>query len=170
MGKIVCWTSQSFTSGNKLTIYCGYVASDLSGESPMNDKSGLPSTTHQWTTDPQQFELKLGRKLSNPSAHGQDERIPHLPASRQNPLVRTPSLDSILRVREIECLTGRHRTTIHRWVRDGLFPAKLKMQELPVGWRRSEVELWLSGQWNPNRPPNHIALPRARGPSTVHYS
>ena len=136
----------------------------------MNDKSGWHSTTHQRTTDPQQFELRLGRKIANPSAHGQEERIPHLPASRQNPLVRSPSLDSILRVREIECLTGRHRTTIHRWVRDGLFPAKLKMLELPVGWRRSEVELWLSGQWNPNRPLNSGDSPQARGPSAVHYS
>ena len=136
----------------------------------MNDKSGLPSITHQLTTEPQQFELKLGKKLANLGAHSQDERIPLLPASRQQPLVGSPTLDRILRVREIECLTGRHRTTIHRWVRDGLFPAKLKMQELPVGWRRSEIELWLSGQWNANRPLSHSDSPQARGPSAAHCS
>ncbi len=136
----------------------------------MNDKSDLPSTAHQSMTEPQQFELKLGRKLASQSAHSQGERFPHLPASRLNPLIQSPTLDSILRVREIECLTGRHRTTIHRWVRDGLFPAKLKTQALPVGWRRSEVELWLSGQWNPKRPMTHGHSPQARGPSTVHYS
>jgi predicted DNA-binding transcriptional regulator AlpA len=58
-----------------------------------------------------------------------------------------PPLDSSLRIHEIEMLTGRHRTTIQRWVNAGLFPENLKTRHVPVGWRRSEVERWLAGSW-----------------------
>ena len=83
---------------------------------------------------------------------------PELPPCRTSAFSSRQSerthLDSILKTREVEALTGRHRTTLNRWMRAGLFPQKLRAAGLSVGWRRSDVERWLSGGWTANPKPS----------------
>jgi predicted DNA-binding transcriptional regulator AlpA len=52
-------------------------------------------------------------------------------------------IDQVLSTRDIVRITGRHRCTIYRWVRDGTFPAK--RAGAGRGWLRSDVERWLQG-------------------------
>ena len=56
--------------------------------------------------------------------------------------------DRLVNVTELEQLIGRHRTTVNRWVRAGLFPERHRIGPLPVGWRLSDVNQWLAGQWS----------------------
>ncbi len=53
---------------------------------------------------------------------------------------------AILRLPQVKELTGLSKTTLWRRVRDGEFPAALRLggpQSRAVGWRRSDVEQWL---------------------------
>jgi len=54
-----------------------------------------------------------------------------------------PGVDQVLSSRDIARITGRHRCTIYRWVRAGVFPPKRAGGGR--GWLRSDVEHWLAG-------------------------
>jgi predicted DNA-binding transcriptional regulator AlpA len=61
------------------------------------------------------------------------------------PLRRTIALDEILWMRDVVQLTGKHRSTIHRWIHRGFFPPKNAPRGQPTGWLRSTIEQWLLG-------------------------
>jgi prophage regulatory protein len=52
-------------------------------------------------------------------------------------------IDQVLSTRDIVMITGRHRITIYRWIRAGIFPRKHEAHGHKVGWLRSDVEQWL---------------------------
>jgi prophage regulatory protein len=56
---------------------------------------------------------------------------------------RVTGIDQVLSTHDVERITGRHRCTIYRWVRAGIFP--LKRAGGGKGWLRSDVERWLRG-------------------------
>ena len=59
----------------------------------------------------------------------------------------------IWRMRSILEVTGLSRTTVWRRVRDGSFPAPVKLGEPPsraVGWRIVDVEEWLRARKSAN--------------------
>ena len=58
---------------------------------------------------------------------------------------RAIALDEILWMRDVVQLTGKHRCTIHRWMHQGIFPAKNAPRGRPTGWLRSTIEQWLLG-------------------------
>ena len=58
----------------------------------------------------------------------------------------TPApIDQVLSTRDIVKITGRHRITIYRWIRAGIFPKNHEAHGHKVGWLRSDVEQWLRG-------------------------
>ena len=63
--------------------------------------------------------------------------------------IPTPVLDGypvILRTLAVLELTGLSRTSLWRRIRDGDFPAAVRLggpNSRAVGWRRSEIEQWL---------------------------
>lgn len=61
------------------------------------------------------------------------------------PVKRTIALDEILWMRDVVQLTGKHRSTIHRWIHRGFFPRKNAPLGQPTGWLRSTIEQWLLG-------------------------
>ncbi len=68
-------------------------------------------------------------------------------ASARNALHTTMRgcVDELLSTREIVRITGKHRSTVLRWMSQGLFPDKAKIHGLRLGWRRSDIERWLQG-------------------------
>ncbi len=81
-------------------------------------------------------------QLSLPMPEGETNRGP---SSRRSPLrmIQTAQapMDQLLSTRDVVRTTGRHRCTIYRWVRDGVFPPKRAGGGR--GWLRSDVERWL---------------------------
>jgi len=63
----------------------------------------------------------------------------------REPVKRAITLDEILWMRDVVQLTGKHRSTIHRWIHRGLFPRKNAPRGQPTGWLRSTIEQWLLG-------------------------
>lgn len=63
-------------------------------------------------------------------------------SSERRHAVRLPGIDQVLSTRDVECITGRHRCTIYRWVCAGTFPPRRAGRGR--GWLRSDVERWLS--------------------------
>lgn len=53
-------------------------------------------------------------------------------------------LDRILRLPELERVTGLKRSTIYRDIQAGTFPAPLKLGKAASGWRSSDVAKWLA--------------------------
>lgn len=89
--------------------------------------------------DKQQFQLPLTVTKCRPRRRPRSEpergerTLPELVAG----------IDQVLGTRDVERITGRHRCTIYRWVRAGIFPEKRACGGR--GWLRSDVELWLQG-------------------------
>jgi len=50
---------------------------------------------------------------------------------------------SLLSYQEVQEIIGRSRSTISRWVADGLFPAPKEIAPQIVGWLRTDIEDWL---------------------------
>jgi prophage regulatory protein len=66
--------------------------------------------------------------------------------SRSHEVAPAPApIDQVLSTRDIVKITGRHRITIYRWIRAGIFPKKHEAHGHKVGWLRSDVEQWLRG-------------------------
>ena len=53
------------------------------------------------------------------------------------------NLDFLLTCREVEKLTGLSRSTIYRKIRDGSFPAQVKVGAQAVRWRASGICTWI---------------------------
>ena len=50
---------------------------------------------------------------------------------------------SLLSYQEVQEIIGRSRSTISRWVADGLFPAPKQIAPQIVGWLKTDIEDWL---------------------------
>ncbi len=50
---------------------------------------------------------------------------------------------TLLSYQEVQEIIGRSRSTISRWVADGLFPAPKEIAPQIVGWLRTDIEDWL---------------------------
>ena len=50
---------------------------------------------------------------------------------------------TLLSYQEVQEIIGRSRSTISRWVADGLFPAPKQIAPQIVGWLKNDIEDWL---------------------------
>jgi predicted DNA-binding transcriptional regulator AlpA len=77
------------------------------------------------------------------------------PATQGTPLGRRPTrnpssnraidVDPIIWMRDLHALLDVHRSTIHRWIKKGIFPAKDAPAGRPTGWLRSTIVRWELG-------------------------
>ncbi len=58
----------------------------------------------------------------------------------------SPDFDSLVSPTEAARLLGAHRVTIHRWVKQGILPAPLRITSRKIGWRRSTIESLLKSR------------------------
>jgi prophage regulatory protein len=56
--------------------------------------------------------------------------------------VKTAGLRRILRLPEVEAVTGKKRSQIYDDILDGRFPAPVPLGERAVGWIEDEVAAW----------------------------
>ena len=52
----------------------------------------------------------------------------------------------VLRIAEVIRLTGLSKPTIHRKVKDGSFPAPIKLGTQAVGWRTADLVKWIESR------------------------
>lgn len=50
---------------------------------------------------------------------------------------------TILRRKDVECITGLSRSSIYAGIKDGSFPAPIRLSAKSVGWLASEIEEWI---------------------------
>lgn len=55
-------------------------------------------------------------------------------------------LDRMLRIAEVLRITGVSTATLYRWIKDGHFPAPVKLGPNSVGWRASVVRNWIDSR------------------------
>lgn len=55
-----------------------------------------------------------------------------------------PELDKILRIPEVVIRTGLSRSTIYRKIKEGSFPAQLRISDHCCGWRASALDRWMA--------------------------
>ncbi|MEH3117219.1 MAG: AlpA family phage regulatory protein [Methylorubrum populi] len=58
----------------------------------------------------------------------------------------------IVRMDTVRSLTGLSRSTIYRKIREGTFPAQLKITIAGAGWHASEIARWVANPaaWRPS--------------------
>jgi predicted DNA-binding transcriptional regulator AlpA len=71
--------------------------------------------------------------------------VAHRPSNRKPSVKRELALDPIVYMSDVVVIVGRHRSTIHRWIKRHWFPAPSMPPEHPLGWLRSELEHWQRG-------------------------
>lgn len=49
----------------------------------------------------------------------------------------------IIRLKEVIDITGLARSTVYKYVADGLFPKPVSLGDRAVGWVESEVQEWI---------------------------
>ncbi|GAA0196028.1 prophage regulatory protein [Brevundimonas nasdae] len=61
--------------------------------------------------------------------------------------------DRIIRLKTVLERTGLSRSTIYRKIREGSFPAQLKLTVHGAGWHESAVSRWISNPagWRPDQ-------------------
>ncbi len=52
-------------------------------------------------------------------------------------------IQRILRIREVQHVTGLSRTTIYEKMSKKTFPAQVKLAAHTVGWRERDIEKWM---------------------------
>lgn len=52
----------------------------------------------------------------------------------------------VLRRKDVEAIVGLSRSTIYHLISEGLFPAPIKLGKRAVGWKVSDLEIWLSNR------------------------
>ena len=55
-------------------------------------------------------------------------------------------IDPMLRLPEVESITGRKRSSIYRDIKAGTFPAPVKLGARAVGFPASQVQAWITGR------------------------
>ncbi|EJY9247336.1 AlpA family phage regulatory protein [Salmonella enterica] len=60
-----------------------------------------------------------------------------------------PDIERMVRERECAWLTGLHERTRCNMEKRGEFPERLRLGGHAVGWRLSEVQAWIKGEWKP---------------------
>lgn len=55
-------------------------------------------------------------------------------------------IDPIHRLPNVKTLCGLSRSSIYRLVKEGAFPAPIKLGERASGWRQSDIESWLESR------------------------
>jgi len=53
---------------------------------------------------------------------------------------------TILRRRQVEARVGLRRSAIYEMMREGKFPAPVRLGERAVGWIESEIDEWLAAR------------------------
>lgn len=59
--------------------------------------------------------------------------------------------ERIVRMQTVKSLTGLSQSTIYRKIREGTFPAQLKVTIIGSGWHASEINRWIANPaaWRP---------------------
>jgi prophage regulatory protein len=59
--------------------------------------------------------------------------------------------DSILRLPRVKDRTGLCRASIYAAIKNGTFPAPIKLSERAVGWTASSIEAWIQSRIEASR-------------------
>jgi prophage regulatory protein len=83
-------------------------------------------------------------EISQDREHKAEHRRQRLAESRERALaaVKTAGLRRILRLPEVEAVTGKKRSQIYEDILNGRFPAPVPLGERAVGWIEDEVAAW----------------------------
>ena len=60
-----------------------------------------------------------------------------------------PPRDRFIRLPEVLHLTGLAKSAVYMWMKDGRFPANIRIYSRSVVWRESEVLTWMMEQSAP---------------------
>lgn len=52
----------------------------------------------------------------------------------------------ILNQKKVTQITGKSRSTIWRWVRDGNFPVPLSLGKNSIGWLETDIQAWIEAK------------------------
>jgi prophage regulatory protein len=54
--------------------------------------------------------------------------------------------EPFLSIKKVQQITGKSRSTIYRWIRDGLFPQSVSIGPNSIAWSTAAVNEWVNGK------------------------
>lgn len=58
-------------------------------------------------------------------------------------------MERLLRLRQVQAITGLSRSTIYAWMGSGDFPRQVRLGARSVAWRESEILDWIATRGGP---------------------
>lgn len=55
-------------------------------------------------------------------------------------------MNRVMRVPEVEHVTGLKRSTIYRLIKEGQFPVQIKLGPRSVAWKSEEIQEWIDNR------------------------
>lgn len=56
-------------------------------------------------------------------------------------------MSRMLRAKQVLELVPISKSTLYQWIKDGKFPAPIKLSERCSVWRSEDIQLFLDGKW-----------------------
>lgn len=101
--------------------------------------------------DLQAIAEAVARKLTPLITKVQETTVRPIPPTTKQVPIKEPEVVRLIKIAgEVICrnelcqITGLSMTTLWRQERDGYFPARIRLTNHSVGWRRSDIEAWLA--------------------------
>lgn len=101
--------------------------------------------------DLQAIAESVARKLTPLITKMQETTVRHISPITKPVPIKEPEVvrlikiaGEVIRRKELCQITGLSMTTLWRQEREGYFPARIRLTNHSVGWRRSDIEAWLS--------------------------
>lgn len=69
-----------------------------------------------------------------------------------------PNIDRVIREKECRALTTLANSSRWKMEKTGKFPCRIKIGERAAGYRLSEVQAWIRGEWYPGWKPEQPKL------------
>ncbi len=67
-----------------------------------------------------------------------------MPKAKPRPL--PTEQDRLFRMPDVESITGHRRSTIYAWIKDGRFPAPVKVGTFSSAWRKRDIDQWYASR------------------------
>jgi prophage regulatory protein len=71
---------------------------------------------------------------------------PNSAAASASQGAEAPTIDRLLRLSDVQHLTGLGRGTIYRWMNESAFPLAVSLGGCRVGWRESDIRQWINSR------------------------
>jgi len=136
---------------------------DLSQDGRHRTASHAPGSCRHDAREPQVSSEPAPKSQGGCSSLSRADNITPPSEGRLVPIVRghfsagscaRPQPDRLLRLKQVECLTGCRKSTLYRMMKQGRFPRSVEITPRLVAWSEADVQQWIEERITASQAPS----------------